>query len=241
MTIYIIIAAILGLFIFGYINNQKQKKLERERRSKAEQEEIARQKRIDEENNLQKEKLKEQFPLITNFLNEFENFKNRTSYISNYDIYIFKKEFKSLYNDLISKSYKHLPNFKNESSLLDNFLITYKNIDNLIELRNKTYLQNEISETDELLSNIENKSLDNQQRKAILVDEDNSLVIAGAGSGKTKTVISKLLYLVAEKGVKSSSILAITFTKNAANEMIDRLIISSDVTNTYEHYIQNKM
>ena len=71
MTIYIIIAAILALFIFGYINNQKQKKLERERRLKAEQEEIARQKKIEEENNLQKENLKEQFPLITNFLNEF--------------------------------------------------------------------------------------------------------------------------------------------------------------------------
>ncbi len=138
MTIYIIIAAILALFIFGYINNQKQKKLERERKLKAEQEEIARQKKIDEENNLQKEKLKEQFPLITIFLNEFENFKNRTSFISNYDIYIFKNEFNSLYNDLISKSYKHLPNFKNESSLLDNFFKTYSYIEKLIEIRNNT-------------------------------------------------------------------------------------------------------
>ena len=223
MTIYIIIAAILALFIFGYINNQKQKKLERERRLKAEQEEIARQKRIDEENNLQKEKLKEQFPLITNFLNEFENFKNRTSFISNYDIYIFKNEFKSLYNDLISNSYKHLPNFKNESSLLDNFLITYKNIDNLIELRNKTYLQNEISETDELLSNIENKSLDTQQRNAILVDEDNSLVIAGAGSGKTTTIAGKVKYLTERQNINPEEILLISFTRKSADEMKERI------------------
>ena len=57
MTIYIILAAILALFIFGYINNQKQKKLERERRLKAEQEEIARQKRIEEETEAFEEKI----------------------------------------------------------------------------------------------------------------------------------------------------------------------------------------
>lgn len=84
------------------------------------------------------------------------------------------------------------------------------------------------------------KGLNTKQKASVLSEAKRVLVLAGAGSGKTKTVISKLLYLVSEKEVKSSSILAITFTKNAANEMIDRLIISSDVTNTYEHYIQNK-
>ncbi len=84
------------------------------------------------------------------------------------------------------------------------------------------------------------KGLNNKQLEAVVSNAKRILVLAGAGSGKTKTVISKLLYLVAEKGVKSSSILAITFTKNAANEMIDRLIISSDATNTYESYILNK-
>ena len=84
------------------------------------------------------------------------------------------------------------------------------------------------------------KGLNNKQLEAVVSNAKRILVLAGAGSGKTKTVISKLLYLVAEKGVKSSSILAITFTKNAANEMIDRLIISSDSTNTYESFIQNK-
>ena len=223
MTIYIIIAAILALLIFGYINNQKQKKLERERRLKAEQEEIARQKRIEEENNLQKEKLKEQFPLITNFLNEFEKFKNRTSFISNYDIYIFKNEFETLYNDLKTKSYKHLPNFKNESNVLDNFFNTYSNIEKLIESRNNTYLQNEISETDKLLSNIENKSLDNQQRNAILVDEDNSLVIAGAGSGKTTTIAGKVKYLTERQNINPEEILLISFTRKSADEMKERI------------------
>jgi DNA helicase-4 len=84
------------------------------------------------------------------------------------------------------------------------------------------------------------EGLNYKQLEAVVSKAKRVLVLAGAGSGKTKTVISKLLYLVVEKGVKSSSVLAITFTKNAANEMIDRLIISSDSTNTYESYIQNK-
>lgn len=60
------------------------------------------------------------------------------------------------------------------------------------------------------------------------------MVLAGAGSGKTKTLLQKLIYLIEEKGVSPSSILAVTFTKNAANEMIDRLIISADHSGDYE-------
>ena len=86
--------------------------------------------------------------------NKFEKFKNRTSFISNYDIYIFKNEFETLYNDLITKSYKHLPNFKNESNVLDNFFYTYSNIEKLIESRNNTFLQNEISEIDTQISQL---------------------------------------------------------------------------------------
>jgi DNA helicase IV len=83
-------------------------------------------------------------------------------------------------------------------------------------------------------------NLNDKQKKAVLSEAKRILVLAGAGSGKTKTVIAKLLHLVIEKNIKPSAILAITFTKNAANEMIDRLIISSDPTDSYETYIQDK-
>lgn len=67
--------------------------------------------------------------------------------------------------------------------------------------------------------------LNDEQRKAVTSESKQILVLAGAGSGKTKTLLQKIIYLIEEKGVPPSSILAITFTKNAANEMIDRLII----------------
>ena len=73
--------------------------------------------------------------------------------------------------------------------------------------------------------------LNNKQIEAVVSDSKRTLVLAGAGSGKTKTLLQKILYLIEEKGVNPANILAITFTKNAANEMLDRLIIAADKTN----------
>jgi hypothetical protein len=86
-----------------------------------------------------------------------------------------------------------------------------------------------------LLSNLNEK-----QREAVLADDKRLLVLAGAGSGKTKTLIQKLLYLLGEKNTKPSNILAITFTKNATNEMIDRLIIAGGKNSDYEQFINDK-
>ncbi len=84
------------------------------------------------------------------------------------------------------------------------------------------------------------KSLNEKQSSAVLSENRRVLVLAGAGSGKTKTVIAKLRYLIFEKDIKPSSILAITFTKNATNEMIDRLIVETDDTGTYEEILNDK-
>ncbi len=82
--------------------------------------------------------------------------------------------------------------------------------------------------------------LNEEQHKAVTSDTKRMLVLAGAGSGKTKTLLQKIIYLIEEKGVNPSSILAITFTKNAANEMIDRLIISADKSGQYEKVLLDK-
>lgn len=83
-------------------------------------------------------------------------------------------------------------------------------------------------------------NLNPNQREAVISKENRLLVLAGAGSGKTKTLLQKLIYLIEEKGVSPSSILAVTFTKNATNEMIDRLIISADETNQYQNILVDK-
>ncbi len=83
-------------------------------------------------------------------------------------------------------------------------------------------------------------NLNDKQREAVVSEDKRLLVLAGAGSGKTKTLLQKLIYLIEEKGVSPLSILAITFTKNATNEMIDRLIISADTTGQYETMLFDK-
>nr|WP_271544895.1 ATP-dependent helicase [Pelobium sp.] len=83
-------------------------------------------------------------------------------------------------------------------------------------------------------------ALNDKQYEAVVSDDKRLLVLAGAGSGKTKTLLQKLIYLIEDKGVSPSSILAITFTKNATNEMIDRLIISADNSGEYEKALFDK-
>lgn len=83
-------------------------------------------------------------------------------------------------------------------------------------------------------------ALNELQREAVISEASRLLVLAGAGSGKTKTLLQKLVYLIEERGVSPSSILAITFTKNAANEMIDRLIISADTSGRYQEILLDK-
>lgn len=83
-------------------------------------------------------------------------------------------------------------------------------------------------------------SLNEKQREAVISEDKRILVLAGAGSGKTKTLLQKIIYLIEEKGISPSNILAITFTKNAANEMIDRLILSADASGQYEQIFSSK-
>ena len=67
------------------------------------------------------------------------------------------------------------------------------------------------------------ENLNDRQKEAVLYNEGPLLIIAGAGAGKTKTLTTKIAYLIEEQNVHPQNILAITFTNKAAKEMKDRL------------------
>ena len=111
--------------------------------------------------------------------------------------------------------FKELENLKKSPSLIkkhnEEFLARHLESD-------KEYLDTILSEVDPAIS------LDAEQRKVVLSDEDYTLVVAGAGAGKTTTMAAKVKYLVEKKGVNPEDILVISFTNKAVGELEDKIV-----------------
>lgn len=150
---------------------------------------------------------------VNNYLEKYKKFMTKDIYITS-----------NMY-DTFTNKYKYLYDY------LDKNTCEYKNIlkiindkNKLLRKHNRKYVDNKLikykSYFDNMFNDInKNIILDKSQREAIICDEDNLLVLSGAGSGKTTTISAKVKYLIDVKNIKPDKICVITFTKKAKEEL----------------------
>lgn len=169
---------------------------------------------------------------LSNFYTEYGVLQKQ--YITKSAENSFLKKWNDLYLE-ISKI--HLPHKHHSFAKIEHFKNTYSSLDVLFSEANENFIRLESTKHDNLFSNIDGKSLDQQQRVAVITDEDRILVLAGAGSGKTLTISAKVKYLCEIKNIKPEEILLISFTRKSAQEMTDRIQekLGINVTSTTFH------
>jgi len=119
--------------------------------------------------------------------------------------------------------FKNKSGYYQEETLVAKFNEIYQYFDNYIIQYNKTYVQSQKEKLNQYFDTIEGKQLDDQQRSAVITDEYSNLIIAGAGSGKTLTILGKVQYLIEQKKVAPENILLLSFTKKTVDELNERL------------------
>lgn len=175
-------------------------------------------------------------------LSEFKHFMHELldmdKFIARSDYVAIFEKFKDLYQkfDTLKKSDTLGYFCKNNRIAIheaETFLSVYeesldKEGSDIIRKHNETYIKKHLISENSYLDDILNEvdpaiKLDEQQRRVILSDEDYTLVIAGAGAGKTTTVAAKVKYLVEKKGIRPDQILVISFTNKAVGELQDKI------------------
>ena len=136
------------------------------------------------------------------------------------DYYLTKKELTSLleeylptYQKIQKRKYLLLfPSFRH-------FFFSYQKASQKREEINRIFYQKEKEKYAHFFQSIQGYSLDSYQQECVLNEEDALLVIAGAGSGKSLTIVGKVKYLIEEKGILEKRILCLSFTQASSKSL----------------------
>tara|TARA_B100000767_G_C19764437_1_gene536787 strand:+ start:185 stop:3190 length:3006 start_codon:yes stop_codon:yes gene_type:complete len=99
----------------------------------------------------------------------------------------------------------------------------FANYDDLIEGHNKNYIVEQKNRWSSFFESLEVNPLTERQIDGILNDDDFTLIVAGAGTGKTSLVVGKIGFLIENEDAKSDEILALAYARDAASEMRQRV------------------
>ena len=174
---------------------------------------------------------KEQIVLLLDDLEQYEisySIIFRTDhFVTHRQLKLFEKKWSPLYQKVCSIKYLELSNFGQELQKVFFLLDTFDKLHDLRKEHNLNFVNTQQINCKDLLTDVGGLTLDEQQQQAVLTEEDNVLVIAGAGSGKTLTIQGKVKYLIERKKLSPEDILLISFTNKSADEMSER--ISADM------------
>lgn len=115
-----------------------------------------------------------------------------------------------------------------DTTILAFFLRKFATLEVDIISHNNQYVENALIRDKDYFDNIlkpidANIELDEEQRRAVITDDDHCLLVAGAGAGKTTTMAAKVKYLVEKKGVLPEEIIVISYTNKAIGELKERI------------------
>ena len=121
---------------------------------------------------------------------------------------------------MLKEQFKRIENLLTGKELFYTFaLLSQDSFCEYITKHNDKYVERHI--TDEIFDDINGRTLDTEQRKAVLKDETSSLIIAGAGSGKTLTICGKLKFLLSQ-GVLPKDVLLLSYSKKSADDLNEK-------------------
>lgn len=168
-----------------------------------------------------KQKLLALFPAIGSAVSEYGLLTNYDNYFSNYQEQQFLIARSATFN-AIPDYYRKIGLAASQIAVIAKFLSIYQDIARHRMTYNQRFVELESEKYAYLFDSLESYPLSGDQVQAIVRDEDNNLVIAGAGTGKTTTISAKVAYLLKKGLAKPEDLLIISFTKNAVNEMYKR-------------------
>ena len=220
--------------VWFYRRHEEKKRLQRE---------------LDEKLAAEKERAREEarLKLFTFFKSKLEDIKNlekqfsrllklETGYFSNYQLKVWLSNSATLFNEIKSKPFENIALELSDVSSIRIFQDYYSNSAVLRQDFNKRFIKEELKTYSSFFDNIEGKKLDIQQRTSVVSDEDNTIVVAGAGSGKTKTIVGKVNYTISRYKTDPNEILLISFTRKSATTLAERINIKGVEAKTFHKF-----
>jgi DNA helicase-4 len=148
-----------------------------------------------------------------NYLKNLEIIRKFFEEIESFDDYVTWKQRDAILGKYSAQHefFEGKSNYYSGERDVEKFNVTYENFKRYVDGYNDSYVNQTIEQNGEFFDDIEGNSLDHQQREAVVTDEYSNLVIAGAGSGKTLTILGKVLFLTKIKKVHPERILLMSY------------------------------